>query len=119
MRAALPFALLLALLGSISARAADTDIVINELMYHAPGEREDLQYIELFNRGRDAVDLSGWSFQKGVRFEFPSVSLPAGNFLVVARDTNAFAGYYGVTNGLRSEERRVGKECRSGRWRYH
>jgi hypothetical protein len=92
--------LLLLLLGSVSAGAADTDIIINELMYHAPGEREDLQYIELFNRGPEAVDLSGWSFQKGVRFEFPAVSLQPGDFLVVARDTNAFARHYGVTNGL-------------------
>jgi hypothetical protein len=100
MRATFRFSVLLVLLGSISARGADTDIVINELMYHPPGEREDLQYIELLNRGREAVDLSGWSFQKGVRFEFPSVSLPPGDLLVIARDTNAFAKHYGVTNGL-------------------
>lgn len=98
MRLAFPFAL--ALVASL-AGAADEGIVINELMYHPPDEREDLQYVELFNTGPEAVDLSGWSFQRGVRFEFGvGVILNAGGFAVVARDTNAFAKYYGVTNGL-------------------
>src|SRR5688572_16800401 len=84
-----------------TARAADTDVVINELMYHPPGEREDLQYIELFNGGTGTVDLSGWSFQKGVRFEFGAgLLLKAGDFAIVARDTNAFAKHYGGTNGV-------------------
>src|SRR4030095_13878698 len=64
------------------ARASAGDVVINELMYHPPGEREDLQYIELFNRGAETVDLSGWSFRKGVRFEFGSgVKLAPGGFV--------------------------------------
>lgn len=98
MRFAFTFAL--ALLPSMAC-AADNDVVINELMYHPPGEREDLQYIELFNNGAETADLSGWSFQKGVRFEFgPGSVLKAGGFAVVARDTNAFAKHYGATNGL-------------------
>jgi hypothetical protein len=86
---------------SFSTRAADRDVVINELMYHPPGEREDLQYIELFNGGGETVDLSGWSFQKGVRFEFGAgLLLKGGDFAVIARDSNAFAKHYGGTNGL-------------------
>jgi hypothetical protein len=46
------------------ARASAGDVVINELMYHPPGEREDLQYIELFNRGAETVDLSDGRFEK-------------------------------------------------------
>src|SRR5687768_3999258 len=84
----------LVLLASVAQWAA-ADVVINELMYHPPDEREDLQYIELFNHGAEAVDLSGWSFRKGVRFEVPSeVKLEPGGFVVVARDVKAFARHY-------------------------
>src|SRR5687767_804701 len=87
---------ILILVAGLGARAGD--VVINELMYHPPGEREDLQYIELFNSGTQPVDLSGWSFRKGVRFEFGSgVKLAPGGFLVIARDARAFNRHY--TNG--------------------
>src|SRR6185436_413473 len=33
-------------------------VVINEIMYHPPEDRDDLQYIELFNPGGAPVDLS-------------------------------------------------------------
>lgn len=84
------------ILTAIQSRAADKDIIINEIMYHPPLELEDLQYIELFNRGQAEVDLSGWSLAKGVKFAFPAgTKLAAGGYLVVCRDTNVFAGNYG------------------------
>jgi len=91
-----PFATL-ALLACVG-QSAVANVVINELMYHPPNEREDLQYIELFNHGKEPVDLSGWSFRKGVRFEFPAgTKLEPGGFVVIARDARAFARHY--TNG--------------------
>ena len=81
---------------AISSRAADKDIIINEIMYHPPLDLEELQYVELFNRGKDVVDLSGWSFSKGINFVFPNGTwLTAGGYLVVCRSTNIFAGNYG------------------------
>src|SRR5437763_6364963 len=69
------------------ARGADSDVIINEIMYHPPLQLEDLQYIELFNRGDAAVDLSGWSFTKGIQFEFPpNTQLAAGAYLVICRN---------------------------------
>ena len=86
------FAALLAL--PALARAADADVIINELMYHPPEGRDDWQWIELFNRGTESVDLSGWSFKKGVVFEFPpGTSLEGGGFLVVARDVKVFTTF--------------------------
>jgi len=35
------------------------DVVINEVMYHPPGDRDELQFIELANSGTAPVDLSG------------------------------------------------------------
>ena len=81
---------------AISSRAADKDIIINEIMYHPPLDLEELQYVELFNRGQASVDLSGWSFAKGIQFDFPkSTQLAAGGYLVVCRNTKMFAGNYG------------------------
>ena len=90
-----PFLSLALLAFLASGRAADSDVILNELMYHPPEDRDDLQWIELFNRGSEAVDLSGWSFKKGVEFVFPAgTTIESGGFIVVARDTNAFATNY-------------------------
>src|SRR5438045_639429 len=77
-------------------RADEKDIVINEIMYHPPLELEDLQYVELYNRGKTSVDLSGWSFSKGINYVFPkSTRLEVGEYLVVCHNVKAFAGNYG------------------------
>jgi hypothetical protein len=79
-----------------AARAAETDVVINEIMYHAPLDLDELQYIELFNRGTAEVDLSGWSFTKGVTFVFPDKTrLAAGGYLVVCRNRQMVLANYG------------------------
>ena len=83
-----------------------SSIIISEIMYHPyhnvlTYEPENLgqEYIELFNRGTGAVNLSGWRFSNGVDFNFPEVTIPAGQRLVVAADVNIFkAKYPGVNN---------------------
>jgi hypothetical protein len=73
------------------------DIVINEIMYHPPDDREDLQYVELLNCGKEVVDLSGWSFAKGIRFVFPKgTRMEPQTFLVICRDMKAFRRTYGL-----------------------
>lgn len=85
----------LAVVASAALRLAG-DVVINELMYHPPDERDDLQYVELFNRGSNVVDLSGWAFRQGFKFTFPpGTTLPPGGFVVVCRNQAAFARHYG------------------------
>ena len=52
-----------------------------------PFAERDEEWVELFNRGEEAVDLSGWTFEDAVSFTFPEgSSLAPGSFLVVARD---------------------------------
>jgi hypothetical protein len=87
--------LLFCLLRSAS-QAAETEVVINEIMYHAPLDLDGLQYIELFNRGAAEVDLSGWSFTKGVTFVFPEKTrLAASGYLVVCRNRQMVLSNYG------------------------
>ncbi|MGP8238415.1 MAG: lamin tail domain-containing protein, partial [Limisphaerales bacterium] len=71
------------------------DVVINELMYDPFSGNDDDQYIELYNKGTNLIDLSGWRFTAGVTFTFPTnVLLGSNSYLVVARNlTNLFAKY--------------------------
>jgi hypothetical protein len=86
------------------AAGASGSIVIFEIMYHpyhpASGS-EDLkqEWIELFNRGSESVNLAGWRFSDGVDFVFSNVTLGAGKYLVVAADVSVFTAWHpGVTN---------------------
>ncbi len=71
------------------------DIVINELMYNPISGDDDDQYVELYNKGTNAVDLSGWQFTAGISFSFPTnTTLAPDAYLVVARNlTHLFAKY--------------------------
>ena len=75
-------------------------VVINEIMYHPSSENTDEEFIELYNSGSAAVDITGWKFTSGVNFTLPAGSvIPAGGYLVVAANAGAFqAKYPGVTN---------------------
>ena len=76
------------------------DIVINELMYDPISGNDDDQYIELYNKGTNTVNLSGWQFATGVTFTFPNVSIAPNGYLVVARNmTNLFAKYPNLNTG--------------------
>jgi hypothetical protein len=95
--------------GEFNGGESGTNIVINEIMYHPYHrlydpyyEPEDIraEYIELFNRGTELVNLSGWKITDGVDFSFPNdVTIDVGGYLVVAADMNTFTvNYPGVTN---------------------
>jgi len=71
------------------------DIVLNELMYDPISGNDDDQYIELYNKGTNTVNLSGWLFTSGVSFTFPTnATLSPNGYLVVARNlTNLFSKF--------------------------
>ena len=71
------------------------DIVINEIMFRPISGMQDDEYLELYNRGSNAVDLSYWRFVDGIDFMIPpGTVLGAGGYLVVARDrANLFKKY--------------------------
>jgi len=65
-------------------------VVINEIHYHPESEDVREEFIELYNTGSEAVNLDGWSLRRGVRFDFPKATVPAGGYLVVAADAERF-----------------------------
>ena len=60
-----------------------------------PFRRSDEQWVELFNRGTEDVNLEGWQFSDGISFEFPpDTILQAGAYLVVARDAASLSAKF-------------------------
>ena len=85
----------LAVMGVPPANAAATEVVINEMMFHAISDLDGDDYLELYNRGPDPVDLSGWSFS-GITLTLPTgTSIAANGYLVVAKDAVQFQATYG------------------------
>jgi len=84
-------ALILSFIALIFTANSFSDVVINEIAYNP----SDIQYesgslrefIELYNPGSNAVDLSGYTFSKGITYVFPADTvLLADAYLVVARN---------------------------------
>jgi hypothetical protein len=71
-------------------------VVINDIFYHAPDDLEDLQWIELYNDGDGAADLTGWMLDGGSIFVFPAATkIATHDHVVVALDPALFAESYG------------------------
>ncbi len=99
---------------SLAGAARGANVVINEIMYHPPHDREGLQFVELFNAGATEADLSGWALRKGVQFVFPNGSRVApGGFLIVCRDRGAFVERYGT--GVKVAGQFEGRLSQSGK----
>ena len=77
------------------------DIVINELMYDPISGNDDDQYIELYNKGTNTINLAGWQFTTGVTYTFPPNALIGPNgYVVVGKNTaNLFANYTNLNSG--------------------
>jgi hypothetical protein len=80
------------------------EIVINEIMYHhqllrptnglAPQSSSE-QWIELYNRSNNVVDLTGWSIGGGISFNFSNATtIGPGAYLVVAKDSATLRSNY-------------------------
>jgi hypothetical protein len=83
------------------------DVVINEIHYHPPvGDQERdsgvlQEYVELHNRGQEIVDLGGWRFARGLRYEFPiNTRLEPGAYLVVTSNPDGIGQRYGLDRAL-------------------
>ena len=68
-------------IGSPNATPAIGPVVLNELQYH-PREGGH-EFVELHNVSDRPISLAGWRLDEGIRFEFPSVEIPAQSYLVL------------------------------------
>ena len=91
LRAAALLGILAVVVGPVRA-----DVVLNEILYHAPDDLDELQFIELYNTGGKAVDLAGWKLTRGVQYQFPAVTtIAADGYLVVCKNLKEFKKHYG------------------------
>ncbi|MDA7881870.1 lamin tail domain-containing protein [Akkermansiaceae bacterium] len=75
------------------------DIVINEIMFDAPSDHLNGEFIELYNRSSDAINLTGWKFTQGIGFDFPDGTVIGGNsYLVIAADSDCLLAAHGAIN---------------------
>jgi len=78
---------------------------ITEIMYH-PQDTNDpndpnTEFIELKNIGPNTLNLNLVSFTNGVDFTFPAdINIPAGGYVVVVKDHNAFTSRYPSFSGV-------------------
>ena len=86
--------------GTTNSGLLRRSIVINEIMYDPISGNSDDQYVELYNRGTNAVSLGGWKFTAGISYTFPTnVVIPVGGYVVVGKNaTNLLAHYPVVLN---------------------
>jgi hypothetical protein len=79
----------------------DYPVVINEIQYNPAASSPATEYIELHNRSDAAVDLGGWAFTRGIRFEFPpGTSIAPRGYLLLAGDPAAVEARYGRSGVL-------------------
>lgn len=72
-------------------------LVITEIMYNPPESgRDSLEFIELYNHDVDTLQLAGYQFKEGIRFDFPAYSLAPGGYLLIAVDSVVFESAFGV-----------------------
>ena len=91
------------------------DIVINELMYDPISGSDDDQFIELYNKGTNAANLTGWRFTSGVNFTFPSNTvIGPDNYMVVAANKTNLLAKYATLNANNTAGNFSGKLSHSG-----
>ena len=79
----------------LTAADAPQSVVINEIFYDPPDNSRS-EFVELHNPTASAIDLSGWSFTKGITYTFPhGTSIEAGGYKVVAMDPAVFLTQFG------------------------
>jgi hypothetical protein len=77
----------------------ETDVVINEILYHAIDRNPSAEFVELFNRGTRTIDLSGWRFTNGINFDIPpGTRMAPGSYLVIGRDPPYLQEVYGLSS---------------------
>lgn len=80
-----------------NASSVSDSIIINEIYYHAFDKDPGKEFVELYNRGNEPVDVGGWSFDDGIRFTIPDgISIARSGYLVVAREPEAIRATYGL-----------------------
>jgi bacterial leucyl aminopeptidase len=78
--------------------AAPTGVVrLAQVAYDIPGLEAPGEFVELYNTGTTAINVSGWTLTAGTKIRtLPNgTTVPPGDYLSLARDADGFATLYG------------------------
>jgi hypothetical protein len=65
----------------------DGNVVINEIHYDPDLKTQPAEFIELYNKGNSAINMSGWYFSNGLTYTFPTNTIIGAHaYLVVAEN---------------------------------
>jgi hypothetical protein len=79
-------------------------VIINEIHYDPPGI-EPAEFVEIYNPGDGAIDISGWTLTGGIDYTFPNgTMMNAGGYRVIAADTATIPSALGPFAGKLSNE---------------
>jgi hypothetical protein len=88
-----------------TGNAQSADVVISEINFNSDSSRNSGDWIELYNRGSVAVELTGYSIRKATpyqTFRLPDgLSIAPGSYLVLAEDSLAFATQHPSISNVR------------------
>lgn len=103
--------------GAANPAILASDVVINELMYDPISGNDDDQYVELYNRSTNTINLGGWQLTGGVSFTFPTnVMLTTNSFMVVARNVSNLLAKYPNLNATNAVGNFSGKLAHGGEY---
>jgi|GEM_PF-593329 len=75
------------------------DVVINEIMFAPISGLDRDEYIELFNKGTQSVNVSYWQIRDGIDFLIPpGTIIDSKGFLVIAKDASWLISHYPQLN---------------------
>ena len=78
-----------------SSCSSGANLVITEIMFNPPESGTDsLEFIEIYNLG-NSMNLEGFHFSTGIVFEFPSVTLATGEYVLVSVNSSAIQNTFG------------------------
>src|SRR5262249_909736 len=86
--------------GTNNAPLLVSSVVINEIMYNPVSHQDADEFVELYNRGTNAVDISKWRLRGGISYTFPSgTTIGPNSYWVVGSDlTNLIALHPGLSS---------------------
>jgi hypothetical protein len=78
---------------TVTMAAAQSHVVINELLANPLGMEPAQEWLELYNDGGSVVDLEGWTVGDGTsQTSLPAVTLSPGEYLIVTSEQHDGAG---------------------------
>jgi hypothetical protein len=96
--------IMLVLVAAVLVSGVCAEMMISEIMYNPGSPEDEKEWIELYNNGTNAADISGWKLKAGssvnnITFFRGGSLIDSDSFMILARNGTAFAGGYPLYTG--------------------